>query len=115
MGLNTLKKRYLEDADMSGNIEGEWLDMLNLTKGSFSFVWSGTSPVGEVNIQAANDPDKSDATDVTLSSVLSVNANSGVHIADLTEWPARYVRLVYNFTSGVGTAQAWFTGKGDAN
>ena len=115
MGLNTLKMRYITDGDMSADIEGPWLDMLNLTKCSFGFTWSGTSPVGAVTVEASNDPDHSDATAVTLSSSLTVGEDTGTHLADLTEWSARYIRLKYTFTSGTGTAQAWATAKGDAN
>lgn len=115
MGLNTLKRQYLDGADISSDVEGDWIDMANLTKVSFSFVWSGTSPVGVLNVQASNDPSHSDATNITLSATLNVSGNSGTHFADVTEWSARYVRLKYTASSGTGTANGWIMAKGDAN
>lgn len=115
MGLNTLKRKYLTAADMSTDIEADWIDMSNLTKCSFSFVWSGSSPSGTLYVQASNDPDHSDAINVNLSNVLTVSGNSGTHLADITEWSSRYIRLFYSASSGTGTAEAWVIGKGDAN
>lgn len=115
MGLNTLKRRYLTSADISSDVAGDWIDVSNLTKVSFSFVWSGTSPVGDLFVQVANDPDYSDAQNVTLSATLSVSGNSGTHFADLTEIGARFVRLRYVATSGTGSADSWIMAKGDAN
>lgn len=115
MGLNTLKRKYITDGDISADLAGDWLDMSNLTKCSFGFTWSGTSPSGTLTVQAANDPNYSDATNVSLSATLTVSGNTGSHLADLTEWSARYIRLYYSSASGTGTAQAWVMAKGDAN
>lgn len=115
MGLNTLKRKYITDGDISSDVDGDWIDMSNLTKVSFGFTWTGTSPVGELFVQASNDPDHSDAQSIGLSSSLLIAANSGTHLADITEWASRYVRLKYVAGSGTGTAQAWIMAKGDAN
>ncbi len=116
MGLNTIKKQTNVDESLGATFETVWIDCLNLTSGSWSFVWSaGTSPVGLVTIEVSNEPNHSDAITLTLSATLAVTGTSGVHVANLDDIPCRYTRLVYTRTSGTATANVWFVGKGDAN
>lgn len=116
MGLNTIKKQTSVNESMGATFQTDWIDCLNLTSGSWSFVWSaGSSPVGEVTIEVSNEPNHSDAIELVLSSDLLVSGASGVHVANLDDIPCRYTRLVYTRTSGTATANTWFVGKGDAN
>lgn len=116
MGLQNIKIQLWNDEALSNTTKSTgWIDCSQLQAGSFSFVWSGTSPVGEVRVQISNEATNSDAQDLTLSASLLVAANSGTHIANLDEIPNRYVRLVYIGASGTATAKVWFFGKGDAN
>jgi len=116
MGLNTIKRQLLIDEPMSGNFSTEWIDCLHLTSGSFSFVWSaGATPVGVNRIYISNEPTHSDEQELVLSDILAVSGASGVNIANLDVLPCRYVKLSYVWTSGDGTANVYFVGKGDAN
>lgn len=116
MGLQVIKVRLWTDEALDNTTKAtEWVDVSQLQMGSFSFVWSGSSPVGEVQVFVSNDPEHADEQELTLSATLSVGANSGAHVANLDDIPSRYVRLKYAGSSGTATGQAWFFGKGDAN
>jgi hypothetical protein len=117
MGLQVIKARLWEDQAMDNTtIATSWVDVSQLQKGSFSFVWaSGSSPVGEVQVFVSNEPDHTDEQELDLSATLAVSGNSGIHIANIDQIPNRYMRLKYIGSSGTATAQAWFFGKGDAN
>lgn len=117
MGLNTIKRQLWNAQALAGvDVSTEWMDVLHLTSGSFSFVWSnGSTPIGAVQIDISNDPSHTDSQELTLSAALVVTGASGVNIANLDVIPSRYIRLRYAATSGTATANVWFTGKGDAN
>jgi hypothetical protein len=116
MGLQVVKVQLWAAEALDNTTKStEWVDVSQLQGGSFSFVWSGTSPVGTVQVWVANEPAFTDAQALTLSTTLSVGANSGVHTANLDNIPNRYARLTYVGTSGTATANVWFFGKGDAN
>jgi len=116
MGLQVVKVQLWESEALDSTTKStEWVDVSQLQGGSFSFVWTGSSPDGEVQIWVSNEPTYSDGQPLTLSAALTVNTNSGVHTANLDNIPNRYARLTYVGTSGTGTANVWFFGKGDAN
>jgi hypothetical protein len=115
MGMNTIKKSlWTAQALDSSTVTTEWIDVSQLTKGSFSFVWSGgSSPVGTVTILVSNTQSKSDANTLTLSATLSVSGSSGAHVANLDDIPSRFVALRYTGASGTATAAVDFFGKGN--
>lgn len=122
MGLNTLKKQVLDGADLSGNVQSEWLNCEHITLASFSFLWSnGSSLSGTLSIEAANASDQSDAETILLSTLtgpatgLTVSGASGSHFLSGIDVAARYLRLVYTSSAGTGSADAWAMLKGDAN
>jgi hypothetical protein len=117
MGLQVIKlQTWTAEALDNTTKSTEWIDCSQLQEGSFSFVWSnGSSLSGEVRIMVANEPNKSDETQLTLSATLTVSGASGAHVANLDDLPNRYVRLRYVGSAGTGNANVWFFGKGDAN
>ena len=112
--------------DMSGNITSHVTILRSLTMASFSVVWSGTSPVGTISVQASDDyalnPDGSVANAGTWNSLpldvagvsetaIPVSGNSGNGMIDIDGLSAYAIRLIYTAGSGVGTLMAIFTGK----
>lgn len=105
----------ITNGDMSGNLTSAVSIISNSTLVSYSCRWSGTSPVGSMNVQVSNDY-KQDGqgvvsnagtwTDVPLSSTPSLSGNTGNGVIDLEGVPAYAIRLQYLFVSGVGTMQA---------
>ncbi len=88
---------------------------------SYGFSWSGTSPVGTIQIQSSNDyklnPDGSVANAGTWNTItflsagsavssFAVSGNTGNGMIDLFETAAYALRAVYTKGSGVGTLQA---------
>lgn len=97
-----------------------------MSKCSFSFKWSGTSPVGTLSVEGSNNFTLNNALDpyntgdwntLTLnyqgSAVQSipVSGNTGKGIIDITATGILAVRLVYTFTSGTGTLTSYFASK----
>lgn len=114
MGLNVIKKvLWTDQAIGSTTIDTDWVEVLQLEKGSFSFVWSsGSSPVGEVQVIVSNRPQHDDKNVLTLTATLNVSGTDGSHVANLDVIPGRYVALRYVGTSGSAVADVEFVGKG---
>jgi hypothetical protein len=115
MGMNTIKKSlWTAQALSNTEVTTDWVDVSQLTKGSFSFVWSnGSTPDGTVTILVSNLVSKADENTLTLTATLSVSGASGAHIANLDDIPGRFVALRYTGVSGTATASAEFFGKGN--
>lgn len=114
------------DGDMSGNITSKVTILNQLTVGTYTYSWAGTSPVGAVSVQISNDyalnvngTVANAGTWVTV--YFTLNGSSTVNSAPLTgnsgqgaiEWTtgANAIRTIYTFTSGTGSLQAIFNGK----
>lgn len=114
----------------SGNIAGSLTSSPTVIQGismlSYSYSWTGSTPVGAISIQVSNDyalnPDGSvqnagtwNTITFTLSgsSVTSapVSGNTGNGFIDIDQSGAYAIRTVYTRTSGTGTLQAIICGK----
>lgn len=114
------------DGDMSGSITSEPTILQSLTVGSYTYSWSGTTPVGEISIQASNDyalnqdgTVRNAGTWVTLYFTLDgstvvdaapVSGNTGTGIIEFSTG-AYAIRTVYTRDSGIGTLQSVISGK----
>lgn len=88
---------------------------------SWQLKWAATgTPVGTVDVQVSNsyDPATSAGTWVTLDrasisnwSSIQATGVAGDHIVQLTDCPARWVRVLYTKTSGTGTINGWVFGR----
>lgn len=112
--------QVIKDGDMSGNITSKITIIDKLSMLSYSYSWSGTSPVGTIIVEVSNDysenPDGSTRnagtwTTLTLSSPTNVSGNTGTGFIDVTQTGAYAIRTSYMFTSGVGMLQAWINAK----
>lgn len=81
----------------------------------YQIIWSGTSPVGVMEVQVSNSYDERLGTGswdtVVLPVSPSVAANTGSISIDLNQLGAPWVRILYTRTSGVGTMSAYISAK----
>lgn len=92
----------------------------NISMMSYSYSWTGTSPVGTITVQVSNDYSQNAAGAVLnagtwntlpLSAATGVSGNTGNGLVDIDQLGANAIRTVYTKTSGVGTLTAIFKGK----
>jgi len=105
---------------MVGNLTSAITILSNLSMMSYSYTWSGTSPVGTIVVEVSNDytQDSSGATAnpgtwdaLPLSVAPSVSGNTGTGFVDIDQLGAYAIRTRYIATSGTGTLNAIFKGK----
>lgn len=97
----------------------------SLTIGSYSYSWSGTTPIGTIQVLISNDY-KADGANVINAGTwvpiyFTLNGSSVVNSAPVSgntgvgfiEWStgAYAIKTVYTKTSGVGTIQSVINGK----
>lgn len=85
---------------------------------SFQGVWTGTSPVGTLDIQVSNDHQENGGVVVNVgtwtsiyTSVPAVSGNSGNLFLNVAAISPAWVRCVYTKTSGVGAIDVYFNGR----
>lgn len=124
---NLKPHQVITDGNMaSASITSQVTVLQTLTIGSYSYSWSGSTPVGTIAIQASNDY-KLDAAGNVLnagtwttlyftldgSSVVNsapVSGNTGTGLIEFSTG-AYAIRTVYTKGSGTGTLQAFIAGK----
>ena len=117
----------ITNGDMStASITSAVTILQSITLGSYTYSWSGTSPVGTIAVQVSNDYSvnadgtvKNAGTWVAL--YVTLNGSSQVNSIPVTgntgqgivEWStgAYAIRTVYTKTSGTGTLQSVINGK----
>jgi hypothetical protein len=112
MGRKNVVKSYkmIDAGDLSGNITSSTTNVINLDKASVHLNWSGTSPVGVITVEARNGEGDS-WYELDMGSTMNISGNSGNHQLLFLELPVTDIRIVYTFSSGVGTLDATFTSK----
>lgn len=112
MARKSVLKSYkmINSGDLSSDITSSETSVINLDKASIVIAWTGSSPVGTIEVQARNgDQDTWRALD--LGAAVSVSGNSGNHRIVLNETPFTDIRIVYTASSGTGTVDAIITAK----
>lgn len=88
----------------------------NMTAISVQAFWTGATPVGTFGIQVSDllNPTTNPADWTLLSDPAPVAVTGNQGSAQLNVGPVgfKWCRAVYGFTSGSGTMQMWFNGKG---
>lgn len=112
MGRKNVVKSYkmIDQGDISGNVTSEVTNVTNLDKASIRVDWSGTSPVGTLEVQARNG-EKESFFAIDMGSTINITGNSGDHQLIFNELPFTDIRLVYTSTSGTGNIDAVITAK----
>lgn len=110
----------ITNGDMSGNITSQVIIIQKLSMLSYSIAWTGTSPVGNITVEASNDYEQNvDGTvrnpgkwnPLPLSAPTGVTGNSDNGFIDIFATSAFAVRLRYNRGSGTGVMQVVASGK----
>ena len=92
----------------------------NISMMSYSYSWSGTSPVGTIDVQVSNDYTQNAAgavlnagtwNSLPLSTAPTVSGNTGSGLIDIDQLGSFAIRTVYTKGSGTGTLTAIFKGK----
>lgn len=109
---------------VNGNMVSNITSMVTVISGlsmmSYSYTWSGTSPVGLISVQVSNDySQNSDGsvnnagtwTALALSVSPAVSGNTGTGFIDIDTLASYAIRTVYLPTSGTGTLNAVFKAK----
>lgn len=120
--------QVITNGNMSGDLTSLATIIQKISLVSYTYSWSGTSPVGILRVQVSNDYSIDAQGNVlnagTWSDVafvhgagvpfagsISVTGNTGSDNAYLTLCGAYAMRTIYTVTSGVGTLQAYICGK----
>lgn len=118
--------RVLADGSMAGDVTSEVSVLPEISLVSYTFSWSGTSPVGVLRVQVSNDyaldargevssegnwANISFLTGISFAASVAVSGNTGTANIILPPCGAYAFRTVYTRTSGTGTLQAWICGK----
>lgn len=87
----------------------------NLDRASILVEWTGTSPVGTLEVQAQNIREPVGAASawetVDMGAPITISGNTGSHTLIFNSLPFTRLRLVYTRTSGTGTLNAIILGK----
>lgn len=108
------------NGDMSASITSKVTVIQNMSMLSYAVSWTGTAPVGVMDVQASNDysQDASGAvqnagtwTSLPLTTTPTVSGSSGSGFIDIDSQAGYALRIVYTRTSGVGTLNVVANGK----
>lgn len=95
---------------MSGPLVSNTTSVINQDNASIHITWAGSSPVGEVVVEAQNGDNDAWYT-VDFGAPINITGNSGSHVLIFELLPMTSIRLQYGYTSGSGTIQALITSK----
>ncbi len=106
---------------MSASVNSSVADLQYMDDASVQFIWySGSTPVGAINLQGSNQISTSGGTGVAswtdLSTAIyvgstSLTGNSGSYLYNVPNAGFRWLRAVYTRTSGSGRLDINFSGK----
>lgn len=100
----------IDSQSMGADVTSSVVNVQNLDQGSIIVEWSGTSPVGEITVEARNG-EQSNWYELDFNSTISISGNTGTHQVVFNSMPFTDIRLQYNRTSGTGTLDAVITAK----
>lgn len=102
MGRKSILEPYaiVAAGDMSGSVTSPETSVKNLDQITYEVVWSGTSPVGEIQVQTQ----VKDVWQAIALPTISVSGNTGSHLITINSASHFHkLRVVYLRTSGTGT------------
>lgn len=121
-------EQVITNGVMASNITGTPTIISNISKVSYGFSWSGSTPVGTVSVQVSNDyrllPNGQPDTSVTPTwntltlnyngsavTTVPVSGNTGNGLIDIDAIAAYAIRPIYTASSGSGSMQCTVVGK----
>jgi hypothetical protein len=121
MSYNLLNpEQIITNGAMTGSITSPVIETKLQDNIGFQLNWTG-APVGSFSAQVSMDHRQDSFGNVTnagnwitlpLDPAITASGTSDIAYIDLNQLSAPYVRIVYNFTSGSGTLNAFITAKG---
>ena len=102
MGRKSVLEPYtmVTAGDMSGSITSPETSVKNLDQITYEIVWTGTSPVGEIQVQTQ----VKDVWQAIALPTISVSGNSGNHLITINSASHfQKLRVAYIRTSGTGS------------
>lgn len=111
----------ISNASMSADIVSAITIIRDISVASYSYAWTGSSPVGTISVQVSNDvtffPDGSInnagnwvslplVVDGSTITAVPISGNSGNGILDIPITGVYAIRTIYTRTSGSGTLNA---------
>lgn len=119
------KPKYISATSMGATVNGEWLNVEGIDDLSFHIQWASANAVGVFSVQGSNAGPLLDSSTrragpaatpspVTIytEATTNPNSNNGTHFIPLTNNAFAWVRFIYTRTSGTGTLNVAFMGKG---
>lgn len=112
--------KVINEVSMATSITSEVSVISNISMLSYSYAWSGSTPVGEIVVEVSDDysinADGSERNagtwnELPLSETCSVSGNTGTGFIDIDQLGAHAIRTRYVRTSGTGAITAYFKGK----
>jgi hypothetical protein len=100
----------ISNGDMSGDITSPATAISYLDNVGIQVSWTGTAPVGVINVQASNDSGAT-WTDMSFTPSPAVSGASGSILLSATGVPYTDLRVQYIRTSGTGTLKASISAK----
>lgn len=100
--------------DMSGNVTGLTTNVEGLDNLLIELEWSGTGCNGSFDVEVRSQLRDNTYTSwkaLSFGAPVLVASNSGNHILNLSSVPFTEIRVVYNFSAGVGSCDAVISGK----
>lgn len=109
MRKNVVKYFKMFDAtNIASNQTSQVTNVINMDKASIQVEWTGSSPVGNIVVEARNG-EISAWYALDFGTAISVSGASGTHQIVLNEMPFTDLRLRYVSTSGTGSLSATIT------
>ncbi len=102
--------KMIDAGDISANVTSSEVNVINLDKASVFVSWTGTSPVGELKVEAKN-ADNGTWFELDMGGPISISGNSGNHTLLFNELPHNTIRILYVWTSGSGSLNAVLAAK----
>lgn len=108
------------NGSMAGNITSAVTVIQKLSLVSYAVSWTGTSPVGSMDVQVSNDyaqnvdgsvANAGNWSSIPLSSTPSISGNSNNGFIDIDANAGYAIRIVYTRVSGTGTMNVIVSGK----
>lgn len=98
----------LDAESLGASFNSTLTDITAMDNVGIILTWTGTSPVGTIEVQVSNDTAATPTTWTALDfgSSISISGNSGTHTININQNPFAKLRLAYTRTSGTGEVTA---------
>lgn len=107
--------KIIDDGSMATDITSDVTGIQYMDNASIIVSWSGTAPVGELQVEVANvvkdDPDATIWSVLEFGTTIPVSGATGQHTLNMSNLTFSALRLKYLRTSGSGTMNAILTSK----